>query len=85
MRGFLGQLTRLPQLADRPRGPGVSIGRSGHEAATLEVLAGYQRGLWKLHPGDHEERAWFLDRIRDRWTIVGPSAAEPVRAPVPPD
>jgi hypothetical protein len=47
----------------------------------LEVLAGYQRGLGRLHPGDREERAWFLERIRDLWTIVGPARVEPVRPP----
>jgi hypothetical protein len=53
----------------------------GREAAMLEVLAGYQRGLGKLHPDDHEEHAWFLERIRDLWTIVGPSTVEPVHPP----
>lgn len=32
-----------------------------------EVLAGYQRGLAKLHPGDHEDRTWFTERLRDLW------------------
>ena len=45
----------------------------------LDVLAGYQRGLAKLHPGDHDERAWFLERIRDLWTIVGSLTVEPVQ------
>jgi hypothetical protein len=53
----------------------------GREAAMLEVLAGYQCGLGKLHPGDHEEYAWFLDRLRDLWTIVGHSPVEPVPSP----
>jgi hypothetical protein len=30
-------LTRLPQLADRPREPSVSIGRSGHSATFAET------------------------------------------------
>jgi len=42
---------------------------SGRQAAMLEVVAGYQRGLVKLHPDDHEERAWFLLRLRDVWTM----------------
>jgi hypothetical protein len=40
------------------------------EAAMREVLAGYQRGLARLDPRDQDERAWFLERIRDLWTIV---------------
>jgi hypothetical protein len=51
----------------------------------LEVLAGYQRGLGKLHRRDHEEHAWFLDRIRDLRTIVGPSTVQPLRRPDEPD
>jgi hypothetical protein len=34
---FLGQLTRLPQLADCLREPGVSIRRSGHSATFAEI------------------------------------------------
>lgn len=58
---------------------------SGRQAAMLEVLAGYQRGLGKLHRRDHEEHAWFLDRIRDLRTIVGPSTVQPLRRPDEPD
>lgn len=47
----------------------------------LEVLAGYQRGFGKLHPHDHEDRAWFLERIRDLRTIVGPSTVQSVGPP----
>jgi hypothetical protein len=36
-----------------------------------EVLAGYQRGLAKLHPGDHEDRTWFTERLRDLWICTG--------------
>jgi hypothetical protein len=54
---------------------------SGRQAAMLEVLGGYQRGLGKLHPRDREERAWFLERIRDIWTVVGASRVQPVRPP----
>jgi hypothetical protein len=43
----------------------------GREAAMQEVLAGYQRGLTKLDPGDHEERTWFTERLRDLWTCTG--------------
>ncbi|MDT7754092.1 MAG: hypothetical protein QOD96_7754, partial [Pseudonocardiales bacterium] len=60
----------------------------------LEVLGGYQRGLGKLHPRDHEERAWFLERIRisGRSSVPRESSrygrrtsladAEPVGAPI---
>jgi hypothetical protein len=51
----------------------------------LEVLAGYQRGLGKLHHRDHVEHAWFLDRIRDLRTIVGASTVQPLRRPDEPD
>lgn len=51
----------------------------------LEILAGYQRGLGKLHPGDYEEHAWFVNRLSDLWTIVGPSPVEPVPSPDAPD
>lgn len=54
---------------------------SGRQAAMLEVVAGYQRGLVKLHPDDHEERAWFLLRLKDVWTIAGLSAVQPVPPP----
>jgi PHD/YefM family antitoxin component YafN of YafNO toxin-antitoxin module len=36
-----------------------------------EVLGGYQRGLAKLHPGDHEDRTWFTERLRDLWICTG--------------
>jgi hypothetical protein len=58
---------------------------SGRQAAMLEILAGYQRGLGKLHPGDYEEHAWFVNRLSDLWTIVGPSPVEPVPSPDAPD
>jgi hypothetical protein len=58
---------------------------SGGQAAMLEVLAGYQRGLGKLHAGDHEVHAWFVDRLSDLWTIVGRSPVEPVPSPDAPD
>jgi hypothetical protein len=55
----------------------------GRQAAMLEVVAGYQRGLLQLHPSDHEERTWFLQRLRDVWTIAGLSPVEPVPPPYP--
>jgi antitoxin StbD len=36
-----------------------------------EVHAGYQRGLAKLHPGDHEDRTWFTERLWDLWICTG--------------
>jgi hypothetical protein len=55
----------------------------GRQAAMLEVVAGYQRGLLQLHPSDREERTWFLQRLRDVWTIAGLSPVEPVPPPYP--
>jgi hypothetical protein len=46
-----------------------------------EVLVGYQRGLAKLHPGDHEDRAWFFERLSDLWICAGPSPIAPAPAP----
>lgn len=53
----------------------------GRRAAMREVLVGYQRGLAKLHPGDHEDRAWFFERLSDLWICAGPSPIAPAPAP----
>lgn len=45
-----------------------------------EVLAGYHRGLAKLHPGDHEDRTWFTERLRDLWICTGSWPIQPAPA-----
>lgn len=46
----------------------LSPGR--HEAA-LELVAGYERALTKLHPDDVAARGWYSARLADARTIAG--------------
>lgn len=51
---------------------------AGRRSARLEVVAGYERALSRLHSDDVAAHAWFAARLADARVLAQLPAAEPV-------
>ena len=66
--------TQLPLIAVLQGGadpPEIADFQSGRDAAMLEVAAAYERAFRMIDPRDHEELAWYADRLRDARLAAG--------------
>jgi hypothetical protein len=72
------QLPLLGIVEGAAGSPAEDFQRS-RDAALREIAAAYERALTMLDPRDHDERAWYRDRLRDARCAAG---LDPV-APLP--
>lgn len=52
--------------------------QSTRDAALREIAAAYERALTMLDPRDHDERAWYRERLRDARCAAGLAPVAPL-------
>lgn len=72
--------TQLPLLGLVEGGSGFPAEHFQHsrDAALREIAAAYERALTMLDPRDHDERAWYRERLRDARCAAGLSPVWPL-------
>jgi hypothetical protein len=64
------QLPLLGVLQGGPDPPAGDFQRS-RDAALREIAAAYERALTMIDPRDHDEQAWYRERLRDARCAAG--------------
>lgn len=74
------QHIQLPLVAVLRGGPDPPDGNFQHsrDAALREIAAAYERALTMLDPRDHDEQAWYRERLRDARCAAGLAPVMPV-------